>query len=47
MEDDVQHVEANRIQASSQEVVQSKSETRKNVQLKINIDTKMIKKFSV
>lgn len=47
MEDDVQHVEANRIQASSQEVVQSKRETRKYVQLKINIDTKMIKKFSV
>lgn len=31
MEDDVQHVEANRIQASSQEVVQSRKEKMKYV----------------
>lgn len=35
MEDDVQHMEANRIQASSQEVVQSRKEKRKYVELKI------------
>lgn len=35
MEDDVQHVEANRIQASSQEVVQSRKETRKYVELRL------------
>lgn len=38
VKDDVKHVEANRIQASSQEVVQPKKEKRKYVERKLNTD---------